>query len=69
MQQLMTLLYPTSIWPEVRVCMDGDQTKQKKCAYVFDEEIIQKKNKLNREFINIFYVFVHNFSIFFSCYI
>jgi len=23
--------------------MDGDQTKQKKCAYVFDEEIIQKK--------------------------
>ena len=45
--------------------MDGDQTKQKKCAYVFDEEIIQKKNKLNREFINIFYVFVHNFSIFF----
>ena len=49
--------------------MDGDQTKQKKCAYVFDEEIIQKKNKLNREFINIFYVFVHNFSIFFLCYI
>ena len=43
----------------------GIKQNKKKCAYVFDEEVIQKKNKLKREFINIFYVFVHNYSIFF----
>ena len=62
----MTLLYtqPASDRKCAFAWMGIKQNK-KKCAYVFDEEVIQKKNKLKREIINIFYVFVHNYSIFF----
>ena len=62
----MTLLYtqPASDRKCAFAWMGIKQNK-KKCAYVFDEEVIQKKNKLKREFINIFYAFVHNYSIYF----